>query len=1026
MATQKTSPPAASSASSSAQVSLTRRSRQFWEQDVRRQSGGGPLPFSLSEDLPSDLPTKDLKRFWEQKVAEASSREGSIGREEGRGSMILPMARDRSASIDATPFKYPSAITPRGTYEPIFRPRRTPVLEAFQPLTPRAEEETATYFRKVEDGRNSNPRDDTSSNNAQGLKNEEQKGNTEVINTTVAKVHETTTRKHVSEQNEVRGRPRSAVLSSSPTVPTTSPLSSSASSASSSEVKEDISAARKRAALLLSPRGDGLELLEDKNESQESAYGKNMERRGSNAQQKAIQLKALRSLAHQSIPTEMLQFKVSSRRERLSMMKDRSQSDAGPTTDLSRILMEEAMKKGETNGSNNTPKTRTQSHLSLEAVQRVGVQWSSGEDEQGSSSSSSSLSSSSSSSSIASAHRQQKRHYHRRRRAKLEKNEEDGKEERTEENHKKEMSGEATDKAGAESSQNVWKEESKAGKEEQKMPSSRSRSRSSFDMGTLRRPPKQAPKEKVVTMALDDDVLSKQRRPFLVEEGTETEQTEDGKYEGEAEEEQETEEWDDAKSSSTSSSIRRRRGSKGGSFVRRDGTGRRLSVGPTEEDSHVSMTSGTTIASTASPATKDGGDVSSAPSSGRNSVRIKESAKESILREGIRLFNDSKHPMEGIEYLMEQGVVGKAPTDIARFLHNNKALNKSQLGILFGEGEEMAGKILDAYIKQMDFALYDFDVALRKLLLTFKLPGEAQRIDRIMKCWAGHYFVQNPDVFPQQKCAYVLAYATIMLNTDAHHMGVRYKMTKQQFLTNTIQNDGGELISVDLLEDLYSRIVEEEVRMIEEEEDKKEEKNNKKKKDKEKEKEKQNGPLFPDAMRKGWMNVRNNKQRFGKWKRRWVILTKNKAHVMKKIGEEVPLYSIPLRGLLVSWKHPNNNNSNKEKEKDKDKKYLILLHHYQDGSSAIQLSSASSASSSSSSSSKDERLKTRSKEKKDNNSNGSNENNNNVLPPLIGVKERTTTFLDVGSAKAFDLWLAAINKNVNRSNRLKRVTTMYF
>jgi Sec7-like guanine-nucleotide exchange factor len=48
-----------------------------------------------------------------------------------------------------------------------------------------------------------------------------------------------------------------------------------------------------------------------------------------------------------------------------------------------------------------------------------------------------------------------------------------------------------------------------------------------------------------------------------------------------------------------------------------------------------------------------------------------------------------------------------------------------------------------------------------------------------------------------------LAYAVIMLNTDAHNDMVRYKMTLKEFLVNVAHNDGGELIPPYFLEDMY-------------------------------------------------------------------------------------------------------------------------------------------------------------------------------------------------------------------------------
>lgn len=53
------------------------------------------------------------------------------------------------------------------------------------------------------------------------------------------------------------------------------------------------------------------------------------------------------------------------------------------------------------------------------------------------------------------------------------------------------------------------------------------------------------------------------------------------------------------------------------------------------------------------------------------------------------------------------------------------------------------------------------------------------------------------------ECAYVLAYAIIMLNTDAHNEIVHRKMTLKEFITNISHNNGGELIPVKLLEEMY-------------------------------------------------------------------------------------------------------------------------------------------------------------------------------------------------------------------------------
>jgi brefeldin A-inhibited guanine nucleotide-exchange protein len=44
-----------------------------------------------------------------------------------------------------------------------------------------------------------------------------------------------------------------------------------------------------------------------------------------------------------------------------------------------------------------------------------------------------------------------------------------------------------------------------------------------------------------------------------------------------------------------------------------------------------------------------------------------------------------------------------------------------------------------AYIDQIDFTNMDFLTGLRKFLSGFRLPGEAQKIDRLMEKFAARY-----------------------------------------------------------------------------------------------------------------------------------------------------------------------------------------------------------------------------------------------------------------------------------------------
>ena len=67
----------------------------------------------------------------------------------------------------------------------------------------------------------------------------------------------------------------------------------------------------------------------------------------------------------------------------------------------------------------------------------------------------------------------------------------------------------------------------------------------------------------------------------------------------------------------------------------------------------------------------------------------------------------------------------------------------------------------------------------RTFLSGFRLPGEAQKIDRLMEKFAERYVSCNAEAFKSADVAYVLAYSVIMLNTDAHNPQVKAKMSKQ-------------------------------------------------------------------------------------------------------------------------------------------------------------------------------------------------------------------------------------------------------
>ncbi|KAI1371463.1 Sec7-domain-containing protein [Hypoxylon crocopeplum] len=171
----------------------------------------------------------------------------------------------------------------------------------------------------------------------------------------------------------------------------------------------------------------------------------------------------------------------------------------------------------------------------------------------------------------------------------------------------------------------------------------------------------------------------------------------------------------------------------------------------------------------------------------------KEKARKTALANAIRQFNFK--PKRGIKLLMQEGFIpSDKPADIAKFLLSDDRLDKTQIGEYLGEGDARHIEIMHAFVDTMDFTKRRFVDALRQFLQSFRLPGEAQKIDRFMLKFANRYVMGNPNAFANADTAYVLAYSVILLNTDLHSSKIARRMTKEDFIRNNRGiNDNADL-----------------------------------------------------------------------------------------------------------------------------------------------------------------------------------------------------------------------------------------
>jgi len=187
-----------------------------------------------------------------------------------------------------------------------------------------------------------------------------------------------------------------------------------------------------------------------------------------------------------------------------------------------------------------------------------------------------------------------------------------------------------------------------------------------------------------------------------------------------------------------------------------------------------------------------------------------------IMRNAAQLFN--KKSSSGIQYLMDEGIISSPVTSesVASFLRNAVilGLDKRAVGEYLGEigkapivdnnrqvphiyeWDRFHKETLQAYCVSFHFEGLTLLDSLRMFLAAFRLPGEAQQIDRILQAFAdtcsrkcdesmnGRLKLFPDDEKKASDTAYLLSFSIIMLNTDLHNPNVRRdrKMTLDAFV----------------------------------------------------------------------------------------------------------------------------------------------------------------------------------------------------------------------------------------------------
>ncbi|CAD6188641.1 unnamed protein product [Caenorhabditis auriculariae] len=262
---------------------------------------------------------------------------------------------------------------------------------------------------------------------------------------------------------------------------------------------------------------------------------------------------------------------------------------------------------------------------------------------------------------------------------------------------------------------------------------------------------------------------------------------------------------------------------------------------------------------------------------------VDESSKprNRLMAIGRRKFNQDA--WKGIDYLSERGLISRDAKNIALWLFKGEGLSKTSIGEVLGTHGPMALEILDEFTKLHNLANMFIVDALRVFLWSFRLPGESQKIDRIMEKFASQYVLLNPDTFPDPDTCYTIAYSCIMLNTLLYNPSVRDRPSFDRYvMMNKELVDAGS-VRTSTLQSIYDcikscqfKIPDEDACGI--------------------------ADILLHAEREGWLYKQSSSQFLSgplAWKRRWFVLSETCLYYFEQTTDKEPRGIIPLQNVGV-------------------------------------------------------------------------------------------------------------------------------
>ncbi|KAK8138057.1 hypothetical protein PG984_001437 [Apiospora sp. TS-2023a] len=114
-------------------------------------------------------------------------------------------------------------------------------------------------------------------------------------------------------------------------------------------------------------------------------------------------------------------------------------------------------------------------------------------------------------------------------------------------------------------------------------------------------------------------------------------------------------------------------------------------------------------------------------------------------------------------------------------------IQKDKAASWMGEEGPVRQRTLRAYMELYDFSDKNVLTALREVCGRLILRAETQQVDRILVCFSNRWCDCNPNHgFRTMDVIHTMCYSIMLLNTDLHLADIESKMTRSQFVKNTM------------------------------------------------------------------------------------------------------------------------------------------------------------------------------------------------------------------------------------------------